>query len=136
VGLTLKPRTTTLRLALHIWQDDAGFERGRERFNAELPERLRKLREMSFAWPLREPLSPEVAQASALARDERLPAELRQSVSEARRMLDQAWAAFQSAPAHEIEERVTRERAVLTARERLEKAVQPLRQEWVRRGGL
>ncbi len=129
VSVSFSPRQPStgvvLHLALYVWRDDAGWERGLERFRDELPARVAKLRSLAFAWPVGEQLDPwesetvarllETANLLAAADHAVLSAELAG--------YRQALAAVADEPLAETAERARRESELFVRRERLRSLV-------------
>ncbi|MGD0091833.1 MAG: hypothetical protein ABSE73_18115 [Planctomycetota bacterium] len=141
VGVNLGLKGTALRLALSTWSDWRGWEAVREQFIRELPERVKRLREMSFTWPIDDALPAALRkQAETLAAAEFLPpegrAQLRQVLSQYHAALDALHAQpIPAAGGGQGEARFAKERAVLGLAAKVEDAVKPLLKQWVDKGG-
>ncbi|MCY3021030.1 MAG: hypothetical protein NTW87_18605 [Planctomycetota bacterium] len=136
VAVTLSLKGSVVRLALLEWSDWQGWETAREDFIKDLPARTKKLREMSFAWPIKDAL-PEALrrQAETLLAAESLAKDAREKL---RAVLDECKAAaetLRAAPVNDTAERFQKEGKVLVLKGRAEDAVKPLVGEWVKRGG-
>lgn len=136
VGVNLGMRGATMRLALDTWTDWRGWEPAREQFVKELPERVKKLREMSFVWPIRDALSPAMRrQVQALLAAEFLPQEGRGRLQKLMLEYDDAAAELRKEPPQPTLARFAKERAVLGLAGKIEDAVKPLLKQWVEKGG-
>ena len=106
----------------------------REKFLAELPEAVARLRAMSFAWPVADLLGADARRAKAL-----LAAPLGEA---GRKQLADAWGAYRAAlarvastPLADSPERYAAERAAVVAADRVRQAMAPLTREWLSKGG-
>jgi len=141
VGVNLGLKGSALWLALGTWSDWHGWEAVREQFIRELPERVKKLREMSFVWPIEDALPTTLRQqVEALVAAEFLAPEGREQL---RKVLSQYQAALDalralplpSAGGGQGEARFAKERAVLGLAAKIEDAAKPLLKQWVDKGG-
>ena len=134
VNVTFGLKRPAIRLALRTWYDMRDWEPVRERFLAELPERVKRLREMSFGWPVSDPLGKDLASAEFLLA--RSPAggeleALRRACDECRTAAAAVKAmAPPDSPAHH-----KAERAALLAAERVRAVMVPVVKQWAARGG-
>jgi hypothetical protein len=136
VGVTLVLKGPAARLALRTWSDWKGWEPVREQFIRELPERVKKLRELSFVWPIQDALSANLRrQVQTLLAAEFLPQDrverLKNLMAEYQTALD----ALRKEPAQPSASRFAKERAVLGLAGKIEDAVKPLLKQWVEQGG-
>jgi hypothetical protein len=136
VGVNLGLKGTTLRLALRTWSDWKGWEPVREQFIRELPERVKKLRDLSFVWPIQDALAPSLRrQVQALLAAEFLPRDRGERLKDLMAEYQAALDALRKELAEPVPARFAKERAVLGLAGKIEDAVKPLLKQWVEQGG-
>jgi hypothetical protein len=133
--VSFAPRAPMLRLALHVWRDEQGCEIAWQRFAAELPARVQKLRELSFAWPVTAQLDAAArARGDRLIACEALPADQRRAARLALDAWEQSRRRIEPMPATDTPERFAVERAALDQQRLAEAALRTLAREWVAQG--
>jgi len=136
VRVSLALRAPRLRLALREWYDVHGWGPVRREFLAELPQRARRLRRTSFAWPITDLLgSRDRARVQALL-GARLPQAGKDALAAAQAAYQAAAERLRAAPLGDSPRRCAAERAVIVAASRVREAMTPLVREWLAKGGV
>jgi hypothetical protein len=134
---SLMLKQPAVRVALTTWRDPRGQEVVKQEFIEGLPVAMEKLRTMQFAWPMKDQLSADTrAQIKRLLENETLAPENRQALGEALSAYDEALTKVLAAPVEETLERYSLEIAALMAMGRVEDAMRPLMEQWVKGGGV
>jgi len=116
VGLGL--RGSRVRLALREWHDMRGWEPVRNQFLTALSRRMRDLRQMSFAWPVVDPLGADRSRVEALLNAPLPPAD-KQALVDAHAAYKVAAGRLASIPLRDTPSRYAAERAVIVAARRV-----------------
>jgi len=147
VEVRLGLKKPTARLALWEWGNRGGGRRARKNFMQSLPVRVKKLREMSFAWPadslMLSDFDQEVVRAllqsnsAAAAKQggEGGLAQKRKRLSGTWQTYQQALNALREVPLADSRERYRKEREVAVLRSEVAELMKPLLREWVNQGG-
>ncbi len=133
---TFELKEKQIRLAVRPWLDRTGWRSGRKKFVAELPDEVRRLRQMSFAWPIKDLLtSAQRGEVQAMLAAQWLPEDGRTALASASQAYESALTKQKAAPLDETEERFALEREVINRKQSLDEALAPLAAEWIRQGG-
>ncbi|HEY3324757.1 MAG TPA: hypothetical protein VGP72_30170 [Planctomycetota bacterium] len=136
VSVRLNLKAKAVRLSLLDWSDWKGWEAARQTFIADLPARMKTLRELSFAWPIEDALSNSLrAQTEALLKSSSLPESGRNALRTALDQYAVALSKLRQIPVKDTADRFAAEGEVLVLKGKVEDAIKPLLSAWVKAGG-
>ncbi|MBT7300468.1 MAG: hypothetical protein HN849_13190 [Victivallales bacterium] len=137
VSAALHMKGQVLHFALLEWRDWRGWEALRRDFVGSLPSATRRLRDMRFAWPVKDLLGPaRRRQLVMLTASSLVDSQARQALGARLQDYEHARAALIATPLQETETRYAAERQLIILKDDLVQAAKPLLREWLKQGGI